>query len=298
MEPNVRLLRYFLAIADTGTFTRAAEQLHVSQPALSQQIRKLENELGFPLFHRGTRTVTLTGQGQELLDSARAAVAAADAYDRRARDLGAGSRRLIIGYRAANDLTRRIVTAFGARRPLVEVALRHYPMAAVHAGLDTAEVDLALLRLPVDMTGLDSLTLLTEPRVAVLPRDHPLTRRASIHLSDLDNLSWITTAATDPAWQRHAQPETPNRQLGHAPTIVNTLDEYLEAVTAGRGVALAPLSATRFYPRPGVSYVEVADAEPSTICLAWRRGTPDTNPSVAAFIATATTLVPANQAQR
>jgi len=298
VEPNVRLLRYFIAIADTGTFTRAAEHLHVSQPALSQQIRKLENELGFPLFHRGTRTVSLTGQGQELLDSARAAVAAADAYDRRARDLSAGSRRLIIGYRAANDLTRRMLTAFRTRRPQVEVVLRHYPMAAVHAGLDTADVDLALLRLPVDMTGLDSLTLLTEPRVAVLPRDHPLARRASIHLADLDSLSWITTPATDPAWQRHAQPETPNRQTAHAATVVNTLDEYLEAVTAGRGVALSPLSATRFYPRPGVSYVEVSDAEPSTICLAWRRGTPDANPSIAAFVATAKTVLTANQSER
>lgn len=291
MEPNVRLLRYFLAIADTGTFTRAAEQLHVSQPALSQQVRKLENELGFPLFHRGSRTVALTAQGQELLESARAAVAAADAYDRRARDLGAGSHRLTIGYRAANELTRRIVAAFRARRPQVEVVLRHYPMGAVHAGLDTADVDLAMLRLPVDMTNFESLTLLTEPRVAVLPRDHPLARRASIRLAELDSLPWITTSSPDPAWQRHTQPETPNRHPAEKPTIVNTLDEYLEAVTAGRGVALAPLSATRFYPRPGISYVEVSDAEPSTICLAWRQSTPDTNPTVADFISTTRALV-------
>lgn len=295
MEPNVRLLRYFIAIADTGTFTRAAEQLHVSQPALSQQIRKLENDLGFPLFHRGTRTITLTGQGQELLDPARAAVAAADAYDRRARDLSAGSHRLTIGYRAANDPTRRMVAAFRTNRPQVEVVLRHYPMAAVHAGLDTADVDLALLRLPVDMTGLDSLTLLTEPRVAVLPRDHPLARHASIRLADLDVLPWITTSATDPAWQAHTQPQTPNRHSADTPTIVSTLDEYLEAVTTGRGVALAPLSATRYYPRPGISYVEVSDAEPSTICLAWRQGTPDTNPSIAAFITTTRTLLDTSQ---
>ena len=70
MEPNVRLLRYFLAVADAGTFTAAAEVLHVSQPALSQQIRKLEGELGFTLFQRGTRHVTLTPHGQDLISSA------------------------------------------------------------------------------------------------------------------------------------------------------------------------------------------------------------------------------------
>jgi DNA-binding transcriptional LysR family regulator len=64
MEPNVRLLRYILAVADAGTFTAAAEVLHASQPALSQQIRKLEGELGFTLFQRGTRHVTLTPHGK------------------------------------------------------------------------------------------------------------------------------------------------------------------------------------------------------------------------------------------
>ena len=74
MEPNVRLLRYFLAVADAGTFTAAAEVLHVSQPALSQQIRKLEGELGFTLFQRGTRHVTLTPHGRDLISSAPASV--------------------------------------------------------------------------------------------------------------------------------------------------------------------------------------------------------------------------------
>src|SRR5450432_3126512 len=117
MEPNVRLLRYFLAVADAGTFTEAAEVLHVSQPALSQQIKKLEVELGFAVFQRGTRRVTLTPRGKGLISSARQVIEAAEAYRRHARDLAGGTQELTIGYRAAHEATRAVVDAFRAERP-------------------------------------------------------------------------------------------------------------------------------------------------------------------------------------
>jgi DNA-binding transcriptional LysR family regulator len=289
MEPNVRLLRYFLAIADAGTFTEAAEILHVSQPALSQQIRKLEAELGFSLFQRGTRRVTLTPRGADLISSAREVTEAAEAYRSRARSLAGGTRELTIGYRAAHEATRAVVDAFRAERPDVEVKLRHFPIAATHAGLDVGDVDLAVLRLPIVLAGLRTLTLYTEPRVAVLPAGHGLAGQTRIRLADLAGLPWITTAAQDPVWQAHAQP-TAHYDKPDA-VVVDTLDEFLEAVTAGRGVGLAPASASRLYARPGVTFIEVTDAEPSTGALAWRRETPDANPTAAEFIRTARLLV-------
>ena len=291
MEPNVRLLRYFLAVADAGTFTAAAEVLHVSQPALSQQIRKLEGELGFTLFQRGTRHVTLTPHGRDLISSARQVVEAAQTYRSHARSLAGGTPKLTIGYRAAHESTRAVVDAFRAERPDITVAFRHYPIAATHAGLDADEVDLAVLRLPVVLTGLHTLVLYTEPRVALLPSDHPLASRTRIHLADLAGLSWITTAATDPVWQAHAQPLAGNGDNQNPPVVVDTLDEFLETVTAGRGVGLAPASASRLYARPGVAFIEVADAEPSVGALAWRDGVPDANPTVAAFIRSARQLL-------
>jgi|SRR5579872_4778 len=291
MEPNVRLLRYFLAVADAGTFTAAAEALHVSQPALSQQIKKLESDLGFALFQRGTRHVTLTPRGKDLVSAARQVVEAAQTYQSHARSLAGGTQELIIGYRAAHESIRAVVDAFRAERPDIAVALRHYPFAATHAGLDVGEVDLAVLRLPVVLTGLDTLTLYTEPRVALLPSGHPLTRRGGIHLADLAGLPWITTAAQDPVWQAHAQPFADNQGERERTIVVGTLDEFLEAVAAGRGVALAPASASRLYARPGVTFIDVADAEPSVGALAWSHGAPDANPTVAVFIRSARKFV-------
>jgi DNA-binding transcriptional LysR family regulator len=190
-----------------------------------------------------------------------------------------------------HESTRAVVDVFRAERPDITVAFRHYPIAATHAGLDAGEVDLAVLRLPVVLTGLHTLTLYTEPRVALLPSDHPLASRARIHLADLAGLPWITTAATDPVWQAHAQPLAGNRDKQNPPVVVDTLDEFLETVTAGRGVGLAPASASRLYARPGVAFIEVADAEPSVGALAWREGVPDANPTVAAFIRSARQLL-------
>jgi DNA-binding transcriptional LysR family regulator len=283
MEPNVRLLRYFLAVAEAGSYTRAAEILHVSQPALSQQIRKLEADLGFSVFHRETRSVTLTAHGHDLIDSAQQVLDAAETYQRQARRLAGGTRSVRIGYRAAHETIRYVVEMFQRSYPEIEIALRHYPIAATHAGLDVGEVDLAVLRLPVDLSGLDTLTLYTEPRVALLPSDHPLARRPYVHLLDLAGLPWVTTDAKDALWQAHTQPE-PTRHRPTDPVLVASLDEFLEVVTAGRAVGLAPASAARLYSRPGVAFVDVADAEPSIGALAWRHGAPGSNPTVAAFI--------------
>ena len=215
MEPNVRLLRYFLAIADAGTFTEAAGILHVSQPALSQQIKKLEGELGFSLFQRGTRRVTLTPRGRDLISSARQVTEAAESYRSRARNLAGGTQELTIGYRAAHEATRAVVDAFRAERPDVAVRLRHYPIAATHAGLDVGEVDLAVLRLPIVVTGLRTLTLYTEPRIALLPAGHALASQTRIRLADLAGLPWITTAAQDPVLAGARATQRPARQAGH-----------------------------------------------------------------------------------
>ncbi len=227
MEPNVRLLRYFLAVADAGTFTAAAEVLHVSQPALSQQIKKLESELGFALFQRGTRHVTLTPHGKDLISSARQVAEAAETYRGQARGLAGGTRELTIGYRAAHESTRAVVDA----------------------------------------------------------------GRARIYLADLSGLPWITTTAQDRVWQAHARPVAQSQDEPNPTVVVDTLDEFLEAVTAGRGVGLAPASASRLYARPGVAFIDVADAELSVGALAWNDGAPDANPTVAAFIRSARQFV-------
>jgi DNA-binding transcriptional LysR family regulator len=268
MDLSVRLLRYFLAVAETGNFTRAAARLHVSQPALSQQIRKLERVVGTPLFKRGAQQVQLTPAGAELLEDARSVVAAAERFAQAADRVAGASLPLVVGFRAqaANELTTTLTARFRERRPDVELRLRQYPLSETLAGLDHEEVGLAFLRLPVDLTGLDCVPILSEPRVAVLPDQHALARRDEIELTDLAGLDRIVTSAPDPLWQEYARA---GHDGGHE-VVVDTVDEYLEAVSSGRAVGLAPRSAARFYGRPGIRYVPVRDAEHSIVVLAWR----------------------------
>jgi hypothetical protein len=150
-------------------------------------------------------------------------------------------------------------------------------MEATHEGLDvkrcrsSGSASARPSQWPADLDPLD--------RAARCPpaQRPPLACRTRVHLADLAGLPWITTAAQDPVWQTHAQP-TGGRDEPGASVVAETLDEFLEAVTAGREVGLAPASASRLYARPGVAFIEVADAEPSVAALAWRREAPDANP--------------------
>lgn len=143
-------------------------------------------------------------------------------------------------------------------------------MRDLSAGLADRSTDLALVRPPIDTTGLRLHPVLVEPRLAVLPADHPLAASAALSVSDLFDLPWVQPGSPDPLYRAFALAS--DRRGGVPPRLgptVNSIDEYLEVVRSGRGIGLAPASAARYYSRPGVAYVPVADAEPSIVALAW-----------------------------
>ncbi len=280
---EVRLLRSLIVLAEEGHVGRAAARLHLTQPAVSKQLAQLERSTGLRLFDRHPRGLTLTGEGRLLVERARRVVHEADAFEVvAARTRRTVTGRLILGFvgQAANEGTPELLRAYHLAHPEVTVELRQYDMRDLTAGLISGASDLALLRLPVTAPdGSPALVhepVLTEPRVAVLPIGHPLADRDLLKLADLFGQPWVVSANPNPAYQAFAL-ETAAR--GRTPPLlgptVASIDEYLEAVLAGHGIGLAPASAARYYARPGITYVPVADARSSVCALTW---TGDTKP--------------------
>ncbi|GII59106.1 LysR family transcriptional regulator [Planotetraspora thailandica] len=276
MDLDLRKLRYFVAVAERLHFGRAADDLHIAQPALSRQIRALEHDLGAPLFVRDSHGVTLTDAGQQLLDDAGPLLAAAQGVRRRVSVAARGTRRLTVGFRAGVAVTPA-VRAFETRHPDVIVDVQRIEGDEQTAMLLDGRIDVGYVRLPIDEAGLRVTPLYTEPRVAVLPADHRLASKEQITEADLagEPLVWNADPSTQPTRRPH-----PN-----AGYQVRGVDETLEHVAAGRGISFLARSATVFYSHPDVSYVPIPDLSAEQVCLAVPAAR--TSPLVDDFVAAA-----------
>jgi LysR family transcriptional regulator, transcription activator of glutamate synthase operon len=187
---ELRQLRYLVALAEERSFTRAASKVLVAQPALSQQIAKLETELGVPLVDRTTRRVGMTEAGERLVDHARRVLREVEVAEDELADLaGLRSGRLTIGASATVagfDLLGLLAT-FHRRYPGVDLAVREDLSVSLAAQLRADEIDLAFITIPGGPAteGLDRRLVSTEEMVAVLPPDHELSRRRTLRMRDL-----------------------------------------------------------------------------------------------------------------
>ncbi|MGV9562220.1 LysR substrate-binding domain-containing protein [Streptomyces sp. NPDC003480] len=194
---ELRQLSYFVTVAEELHFGRAAGKLHIVQSAVSQQIRRLERELGAELFDRSPRHVRLTAAGERLLPEARAVLAAADRA--RAAVLPPAELRLGTSTGLGAHLDR-VLAAFARRRPGVPVELVSLPAAQRLARVADGRLDAAFVRAPEPVPGLRVLPLWPDPLVAALPAAHPLAARAEIPLDELAGLPLsITSRAANPA---------------------------------------------------------------------------------------------------
>ena len=276
MELQTRQLRYFVAVAEELSFTRAAQKLHIAQQALSAQIKQLEQTLGVVLLTRTTRSVTLTAPGAAFVEDAAALLAAMDAAAERARSLQRSENaRLVLGFLegAALILTEPIMSAFRDRHPGVTIEMRQFNYDDPSAGLNDRSVDVAFVRRPLTTDGVEFVHLFTEPRVAMVRADHPLADRDSVDVAELIDELMFGAVSTDPLWNAFWEFEAhrdgkPGRVVSRSTTL---LEEY-QKVAAGVGIVVT-VAAARWVPYPGVTILPIADAAPSEVAVAWSRDT-------------------------
>ena len=245
---ELRHLRYFIAVAEAENVSRAALKLHVSQPALSRQIRDLEDELGFPLLERKAKSVHLTVAGRAFLTEARAVLQRAEDAVKAARAVATGGGELHVGY--APSLTARILPptlrAFQAGLPHVRVRLHDLSTEEMLAGLQAGRLQIAFLVRPTPamLRGLRFEELARDPLCLAVALEHPLARQRTVTLAE---------AAREPlvAYSRKEYPEYHEllaATFGATKSKLRIAEEHdsvsslIAAVEAGSGVALAPES--------------------------------------------------------
>lgn len=256
---HLRQLRYFVAVAEERHFGRAAERLHMAQPPLSQQIRRLEAEVGVELFARTTRRVDLTEAGRAYLARAREILGSVDEAAEEARRVAAGVvGRLAIG--CVGSATYSVLPALARRLsdelPGVDFAFRGEMLVADQVdALRAGTIDVALLRPPVLDRTLAVTPLREERLVVAVPVDHPLAARASIRLRDLASADLIIHSAG----RRSAMYGVVQGLLAQAditPHIRHEVGEtstLITLVAGGLGVAVVPEPVTAL-PLAGVTY--------------------------------------------
>ncbi|WP_309615145.1 LysR substrate-binding domain-containing protein [Salinibacterium sp.] len=279
-ELDLRKLRYFLSVATTLNFGRAAEELHVAQPALSRAVKALEDDLGVMLFERNKHGVALTEAGRVLVGEADNLLAITLAARRRVRAGGAIVTTLSIGFRPGIIITP-VVQEFTREYPDVVVVAHRIEWDEQTAALFDGRVDVAWVRTPLDIAGLTLIPLFDDAEMLALPIGHHLAGNASIVLDQLEDESLLRYDVA-----AHHATGTPSLVSG-----VRTIEEQLDAVASGLGLALLPETAANFYQRADITYRPVADSPPYQVALATVSGGRN-RPEISAFVAAAQALYP------
>jgi DNA-binding transcriptional LysR family regulator len=267
MDLDLRKLRYFVMLAERLHFGRAAEALHIAQPVLSRQIRVFEIELKAVLFVRDRRGVELTDAGRHLLAQAPALLADAEAVRRRVALVASGMDTFTVGFMPGIIVTTAVRTLEAAHPGLTVEVLRTGWSDQIEV-LRDGRADVSYVRLPVDEGGLRLRPLATEPRVAVLPSTHRLAGKDAIGIRDLAGEQLLQPAGAVPEW-REINPVRYRDTPGMKPVGSYGVEEKLEHVARGRGIAVLPESVARFYRRPDLVYPTIEDIGPNQVSLAW-----------------------------
>lgn len=263
MDVELRHLRSFVAVAELGSFTRAAEWLHITQPAFSRTIRHLEDSLGVKLLERSTRHVALTKAGQEFLADVRAGLTL---IDQAVRDsTGKATVRLGFSWLVPDPWIQDTLRLFeDSVTASVEFVSCGDPMAALAQG----SVEVAVIRGQASPTpGVRIVKLFNEERVAVCSYASSLAGRDSVHWDDIPDLPLVvnTLSGTTGPWS------WPEGQRPGTVIETETFDEWIESVAANRGVGVAPLVAQRRIVHPALRFVPVVGAPPVPVMLATRK---------------------------
>lgn len=269
---SVRLLRYFVELAEQLNYRRAAERLFISQPALSAAIKQLEELLGARLFQRDTHRVLLTDFGRSSLPRAQDAVTALDQAVQLMRRDARRTGTLRIGYLIGTgaDLLFRILHQFQSGHPGFRVEAVEFDFSDPTAGLASGAVDVALLRPPVDLPEHRMIVVDTEAWMACLSVTHRLAGRQSLDIAELLQEPIIAAPESAGTWRDYwiaadARAGAPPQISG----VAATYEAELTLVAMGVGISFTTSSVDRLYARAGVHLVPIRHRPPSLTALAW-----------------------------
>jgi DNA-binding transcriptional LysR family regulator len=242
---EIRHLRYFVAVAEELHFGRAAQRLHIAQPPLSQQIRRLEEMLGHALFVRTSRDVRLTAAGEELLERARHTLTKIEADVAAAQRIGRGEAgALTVGFVGSGMLTAlpRMLGRYRRQFPQVDLQLREFHTSELVNTLLNGTVDVGFLRDAGEVDGLHIEAVVSEPFVVVLPHKHPLAEQKTVAVKSLQGEPFVLFSRSygSVAWKKTA---AVCEEQGFLPRVVQEAPQWLtimSLVGAGLGVTIAP----------------------------------------------------------
>ena len=278
LDPGIRALHAFVTVIEEAHFGRAAARLFVTAPALSQQIRRLEQQLGMRLVDRDTQPLRPTPAGELLLPHAHRMLRAAQEA---AVDLARFTRRqdrvLRLGFinGGPNSLTTSLLGRLSAPLELSQLEW-HEQLTAVASG----SVDAAFVRPPMPLVdGLTLERIAVEPRVVMVHRGHRLAGRESISIEELDDDLHVSTDRAAPEWIAYwaVDPRPGGKRVRWGP-LVHTMEEQLQTVAAGLATAITAASIADHHSGVEVAFVPIHDIEPCAIDLCTRTG--DDHPGV------------------
>lgn len=285
---ELRHVRAFGVVAEQLHFGRAARQLNISQPALSQQIRLLERDVGTPLFIRTSRMVELTPAGRALAEAGPLVILEAERAQRRVEQAAEGSTGLLIVgsvNTALASITPRIMRAVHSRAPELRMELYHMDTSAQLTALADRRIDIGVVREAAATRFLDNERLVSEALEVVLPEDHPLAAADSVDPRDLADEPFVL-------WPRMLGPDFFDRIITYCrkhrfnPRIVaegGDVETQLGLVAAGTGVSLQPAYYADLR-RAGVVFRPLEGETPRVaLQMSWRKGVP--SPAVDHFLA-------------
>ena len=284
---ELRHLRYFAAVAEALSFSRAAEKLRVAQPALSRQIRDLEREMGTLLIDRGHGRMHLTDAGRVFQAHVTRLLAQVDIAVTAAQEAARGNEgRLVIcgDWQITVGRIPECVRHFREQHPRVEVDLAELPFLDQIEALRAGDVHLCLVPREVlgARDGLEVMTVLRSPLVVVTPVNHPFTTRREVRLSELEDESWAWIDSGRARGHRTYMIQQ-CRLAGFAPKFAKSspsLDGLLAHIASGGGISLLPECVVP--PNPAQLHRLATDCAPIEICAIWRRD--ETSRPLLAFV--------------
>ncbi|HLO88175.1 MAG TPA: LysR family transcriptional regulator [Nostocaceae cyanobacterium] len=287
---ELRHLRYFVTLAEELHFGRAAERLHIAQPPLSQQIRQLEAELGFQLFHRTKRTVELTAAGEVFLAESQQILMQLDQAIQKGRQISRGEiGQLVIGFvgSAAYNVLPEILRSFRTVVPGVTVKLHELTTDQQLQWLQEGRLDVGFVRPPVTEDTFSWEIIFEEPLMVALPVSHRLAERSHISLRELTGEPFILFPRSQ-APGLYDQIISLCQQAEFSPKVTQEaiqMQTIVSLVAAEIGVTIVPASLQNLQ-RTGVVYKAVEESAACTACSAiailWRKG--NISPAIQKFL--------------